>query len=188
MAYETLGKERFVVDRSGPVEMIRIKARRQVFALLFLPVWLTLWTVGGVTAITQVVQEFNLFICLWLCGWLLGWVFAAGTIAWMLMGAETVRVVGKDLELGTEIGPWKRSKLSQGAQIRDLRAAPANPLTNFQLSGPFMRHMQIGAVQFTYGARTVRLAAGLDEAEGRLIVERLKKALPGSATASDGAF
>jgi hypothetical protein len=188
MAYETLGKERFVVDRSGPVEMIRIKARRQVFALLFLPVWLTGWTVGGVVAISQVLHEFSLFLCLWLCGWAVGWVFAAGTIAWMLMGAETVRVIGGDLELGTEIGPWKRGKLYQGAQIRDLRAAPANPLTNFQLSGPFMRHMQIGAVQFTYGARTVRLAAGLDEAEGRMIVERLKKALPGSATASDGAL
>jgi hypothetical protein len=188
MAYETLGKERFVVDRSGPVEMIRIKARRQVFALLFLPVWLTGWTVGGVVAISQVLHEFSLFLCLWLCGWAVGWVFAAGTIAWMLMGAETVRVVGKDLELGTEIGPWKRNKLYQGAQLRDLRAAPANPLANFQMSGPFMRQMQGGAVQFTYGARTVRLAAGLDEAEGKLIVERLKKALPGSATASDGAF
>jgi hypothetical protein len=41
-----------------------------------------------------------------------------------------------------------------------------------------MRQMQGGAVQFTYGARTVRLAAGLDEAEGGLIIERLKKSLP----------
>jgi hypothetical protein len=178
MAYENLGKERFVIDRSGPVETIRIKARRQIFALLFLPVWLTLWTVGGVAAITQVLHEFNLFLCLWLCGWLLGWVFAASTIAWMLVGAETMRIVAGDLELGVEIGPWARRKLYQGVQIKDLRVAPANPMANFQMSGPFMRQMQGGAVQFTYGARTVRLAAGLDEAEGGLIIERLKKSLP----------
>jgi hypothetical protein len=182
MAYETLGKERFVIDRSGTVETIRIKARRQVFALLFLPVWLMGWTVGGVAAINQVVHEFNLFVCVWLCGWAVGWVFAAGTFVWMLIGAETVRVVGKDLEVGVEIGPWMRRKLYQGAQIKDLRAAPANSLSNFQMSGPFMRQMQGGAVQFTYGARTVRLAAGLDEAEGRLIVERLKKSLPAGVT------
>lgn len=187
MAYETLGKERFVVDRSGPVETIRIPARRQIFAMLFLPVWLTLWTVGGAAAIGQVVQEFNLFICVWLCGWALGWVFAAGTIAWMAVGAETVRVVGKDLELGVQIGPWSRRKLYQGLQIKDLRAVSAHPLANFQMSGPFMRQMQGGAVQFTYGARTIRLGAGLDEAEGRLIVERLRKALPAGATSVEGA-
>lgn len=186
MAYETLGKERFVVDRNGSVEAIRINARRQVFVLLFLPVWLTGWTVGGVVAISQVLHEFSLFLCLWLCGWAVGWVFAAGTIAWMLMGAETARVVAGDLELGVEIGPWKRRKLYQGVQIKDLRAAPANPMANFQMSGPFMRQMQGGAVQFTYGARTVRFAAGLDEAEGRLIIERLKKSLP-AGVAGDAA-
>jgi hypothetical protein len=183
MAYETLGKERFVIDRGGSVEMIRIKARRQVFVLLFLPVWLTLWTVGGIVAFAQVIQEFSLFLCLWLCGWALGWIFAASTVAWMLMGSETIRVVGQDLEVGVEIGPWTRRKLYQGGQIKDLRAAPTNPFSSFQLNSPFMRQMQFGAVQFTYGARTVRLAAGLDEAEGKLIVERLKKSLPFSAIA-----
>jgi hypothetical protein len=178
VGYETLGKERFVIDRSGPVETIRIKARRQVFVLLFLPVWLTLWTVGGLTAMSQLAHEFSLFLCLWLCGWALGWVFAASTLAWMLTGAETVRVVGGDLELGFQIGPWARRKLYQGAQIKDLKASPANPMSNFQLSGPFARHMQFGAVQFNYGARTIRMAAGLDEAEGKLIVERLRKSLP----------
>ena len=183
MAYETLGKERFVIDRSGPVEMIRVKARRQVFVLLFLPVWLTLWTAGGIAAFTQVIHEFSLFLCLWLCGWALGWIFAASTVAWMLMGSETLRVLGQDLEVGVEIGPWARRKLYQGGQIKDLRAAPANPFSSFQLNSPFMRQMQFGAVQFTYGARTVRAAAGLDEAEGKLIVERLKKSLPVSAVA-----
>lgn len=188
MGYETLGKERFEIDRSGPVETIRIRARRQVFALLFLPVWLTLWTFGGVAAISQVMHEFNLFICLWLCGWAAGWVFAASTIAWMLTGSETVRVVGHDLEVGLQIGPWKRGKLYQGAQIRELKPAPSNPFSRFTLGGPFMRQTQGGAVQFNYGARTVRLAAGLDEAEGRMIVERLRKSLPATATASGGAF
>lgn len=38
-------------------------------------------------------------------------------------------------------------------------------------------HMRL----FAYGARTIFLAAGLGEAEGRLIVDRLRKRLPSTA-------
>ena len=183
MGYEAVGKERFEIDRSGPVETIRIRARRQIFPLLFLPVWLAMWTVGGVAAMTQVIQQFNLFLIFWLCAWAVGWFFAASTIAWMLMGSETMRVVGHDLEIGFRIGPWARHKLYQGAQVRELKPAPSNPFSRFAMGGPFMRQTQGGAVQFNYGARTIRMAAGLDEAEGRMIVERLKKGLPATATA-----
>jgi hypothetical protein len=37
-----------------------------------------------------------------------------------------------------------------------------------------------GAVKFSYGGRTFYAAQSLDEAEGRLIVERLKRHLPQS--------
>ena len=35
-----------------------------------------------------------------------------------------------------------------------------------------------GSVQFDYGARTVRVLPGLDEAEGRMVAEWLAKRLP----------
>jgi len=34
--------------------------------------------------------------------------------------------------------------------------------------------MTSGAITFDYGAKSVRIGAGLDEAEGRMIVQRIK--------------
>ena len=185
MGYEALGEPRFVVEQTPEGELVRIRARRQVFVLLFLPVWLAGWTFGGVAAITQLAHQFNPFLCFWLCGWAVGWVFVTVTLCWMIFGSETLRIVDRDLELGLRIGPWTRRKVYQGSRITGLRASAQNdPFAAFRLSGPFMRNAQGGAVQFNYGARTIRAAVGLDEAEGELIVERLRARLPASAVSS----
>lgn len=183
MKYEAAGKARFEIDRDDG-QTIRIRASRQVFPLLFLPVWLALWTVGGIAAINQLLTEFVPFIAFWLCGWALGWVFAAGSLAWMIGGVETLRVVQGDLEAAMVCGPWSRRKLYQGAVIRDLKPSRQDPLlARFQFSGPFaMKAM--GAIQFSYGARSVRVGQGLDETEARLVVEHLRKRLPAEAVAA----
>jgi hypothetical protein len=40
-----------------------------------------------------------------------------------------------------------------------------------------------GSVQFDYGARTVRVLPGLDEAEGRMVADWLAKRFPQGAVA-----
>jgi hypothetical protein len=182
VSYVPLSKPRFVIDGSGATETIRIKARRQIFALLFLPVWLAGWTAGGIAAITQMIKAFQPFLLIWLCFWVVAWIAVVGTLAWMLFGVETLSVVDRNLEVGIEIGPWKRVKTYDGSQISGLRSASQNfPFASFRFSVPFLRGAQFGAVQFNYGARTVRRASGLDEAEGEMIVERLAKRLPPAA-------
>lgn len=58
----------------------------------------------------------------------------------------------------------------------------------YQAYPPFLRYTGGGAVRFTYGARTVFAGSGLDESEGRLIVDRLRGRLPASAFAGGGAM
>ena len=41
--YEPIASPRYVVESDGSGERIRIKARRQILALLFLPIWLAGW-------------------------------------------------------------------------------------------------------------------------------------------------
>jgi hypothetical protein len=151
--------------------------------MLFLPVWLTGWTAGGIAAATQVVQGASGFLVVWLCFWLVGWVFAAGVLVWMLFGAETLRVDRGDLVVALAIGPWSRSKVYNGREIRQLRAS-AQPawLAQLQLPSPLSGALS-GAVKFDYGARTIHVAGGLDEVEGRLVVGRLAGKLPPSAQA-----
>jgi len=183
MKYEAAGKARFEIDKDDG-QTVRIRAAKQVFPLLFLPIWLTLWTFGGIAAIHQLLTDFTPFVAVWLCGWAVGWVFAAGTIAWMMGGVETLRVVQGDLEIAMVCGPWSRRKLYQGALVRGLHPSIQTlDLSRFRVSGPFFRQVN-GAIQFSYGARSVRMAAGLDETEARLVVEHLLNRLPAAAAAA----
>lgn len=177
---------RFRIEQVDEVEQVTVAARRSWFVLAFLAVWLTLWTVGGLLAITQVLTSFDLFLAVWLCFWAVGWLYAAATVVWQLRGREVLRVVDRDLEIILRSPGFNRSRVYHGREIARLTAhdgggpfqvhggafATANPLT----AG------RSGSVRFDYGARTVYAAAGLDEAEGRLIVAWLARRLPTSAT------
>src|SRR5688572_28836534 len=122
MTYEPLGAARYRLESDASGERIRIPARKFVFAMLFLPVWLTGWTVGGIVAITELLTTFSLFMLVWLSFWAVGWVAAAGTLAWMAFGSETLRVAGEDLEVGHHMLGWSRRKVYRGREVRRLCA------------------------------------------------------------------
>jgi hypothetical protein len=186
MRYEDAAAPRYLIETRGGVEQIRIKQKGAVFVALFMGVWLTLWTVGGATAIATLAAHFNLFLIFWLCGWALGWLFVASTLAWQVFGSETLRVVGSDLEISHKVFNFEKSKLYRGTDIRHLSGSAAPDFfRGVRISNPFIRLTQrydSGSVKFTYGARTIYAAGGLDEAEGRLIADWLSKRLPRSAT------
>jgi hypothetical protein len=85
-----------------------------------------------------------------------------------------------------------RTKRYDASQVRHLRAASLAwrcPLDSSASAGfprwsraaypPWLGNA--GSVQFDYGARTVRVLPGLDEAEGRMVAEWLGKRLPAGA-------
>lgn len=179
--YESLGAERFSVEQTAEGELIRIRARRQIFPMLFLPIWIVGWTIGGVFAMMTLLTDFQLFLVVWLCGWAVGWCAAAGSLVWMITGSETLRVTGGDLEIAHHVFGASRRWLYQGSQLRGLDVAGQGAFPfQFQFQIPFFRTKQ-GTLKFDYGARTYYAAAGLDEAEARLIVDRLAKSLPTTA-------
>jgi hypothetical protein len=182
--YEETKTPRFKVESVGGAEQITIRAQRNIFVMLFLPVWLCGWTFGGFAAFTSLwTKGFQPFLLFWLCGWALGETLVAAILCWMFSGAEVVRVIGSDLEVGYRMLGFTRRKLFRGGEIRDLTSwtAPMIGQRN-RITLPFLTGAQSGAVKFNYGARTFYLASGLDEPEGRLIVDRLKRRLPASAT------
>jgi hypothetical protein len=176
--YEAVKPPRFEVEQELGGERIRIRARRNIFVLLFLPLWLTGWTAGGVAAIGQFLRTGQPFLVIWLCGWATGWAFAGGTLAWTIWGSELIGVTGGDLEIGHRLLGWTRTRLYRGSEVRHLAAAETPFLYRFQLSLPLLMRARSGAVKFSYGGRTIYAAQGLDEAEGRMIVERLLRHLP----------
>lgn len=183
VGYEPIAEERFAVERAGTGELIRVRAERNLFVMLFLPVWLAGWTAGGAMAATEAIRTGQPFLLVWLAFWAAAWLVAASTLAWMFLGSQTLRVAGGDLEVAHHLLGWSRRRLYRGDEIRHLAVAaqPAWPY-RFRWQPPFgWGAGRYGAVKFDYGARTIYVAPGLDEAEGRRIAERLRGELPGAA-------
>lgn len=180
--YEPIAHPRFHIALDERGETIVTKARKSIFPLLFLPVWLAGWTAGGIAAIAQLSRQFEPFLILWLCGWATGWIFAAGSIAWMLAGRQALRVIGGDLEVGIGLPGIERRRLYEGKRIAHLGVSSQDSIFNrLRFPAPPLFGYQAGAVKFNYGPRTIYVADGLDEAEGAMIVERLLQRLPKGA-------
>ncbi len=73
---------------------VRIGPRRNITLWVFLSIWLSFWTFGGITAMIAVAtgHEDRVFISLWLCGWLVGEVLATRMWFWNGFGVETIFV------------------------------------------------------------------------------------------------
>jgi hypothetical protein len=180
MSYVPLEQARFTIEPTLEGEVLTIPAVRNIFIMLFMSFWLTMWTIGGIAAMGTLMLRFELFLVFWLMAWALGWLAASSTLAWMFAGKQVLRVVDQDLEVGLKILGFERRKVYQGREVRQIGVAP---VTDWPMRRgpqlPFGVFGATGAVQFTYGARTRFLAAGMDQAEAGQIVDWLKKRLPG---------
>jgi hypothetical protein len=162
-----------------------IPARKNWFALLFLPVWLTFWTFGGLMAVMEFAQSHEPFLAVWLVGWLLGWIFAASTIAYMVAGSEVIRCASGDLSVGFRLFGFHRMKHFRGGEVKGLSARDgldgfARVFGRNQMTGPFAIG-RTGTVCFNHGARTVYAGERLDRAEAELIIVDLLRSIPGAA-------
>ena len=72
----------------------QVKARRHAFLTIFLPIWLTLWTIGGIVAMTTVITgtDRQPFLLLWLAGWLIGETMALVVFLWTTFGEELISI------------------------------------------------------------------------------------------------
>lgn len=166
------------------VETLRVPQRRQWFTIAFVPFWLVMWSIGGFQAMRQVATDHDPFLIVWLLGWAVGWIFAATMLAMQIAGSEIIHIVHGDLTVSNGIGPLRRYWRYRGSAIRDLTShVPADSLwTGRGFDRPFYLSPATGAVRFSYGAKTVYLATGVDEPEGRVIADWMKRRLPRAAT------
>jgi hypothetical protein len=174
---------RFIIEGGVRQPEIRIPARKFWFGLVFLCCWLTLWTSGGIAAITSLLVSPEPFLVVWLIFWALGWIFAAGSILWQFTGSEVIRVDSGRLVHGWRMFGFSRERAYPISQLRHMRINGGMPFAfNFNrgLGGPLLSR-RAGCISFDYGASTIRMGQSIDEAEGRLIIERLAPLLPEGA-------
>jgi hypothetical protein len=159
----------------------RIKTRKNVFLLLFLPFWLAGWTFGGVAAITAVLSGENEagFLIIWLCGWFAGEVFAISAWLWNAFGQEV-------LSIGPGLFTYKRELFGYALTKK---AIPMRELSNLRAAGVYGSMWSFsnsmaqwgftgGTVAIDQGWDTHRFGIGLEEKEAGTLVEELRPHLP----------
>jgi len=165
-----------------------IPAQRSAFALCFLLIWLGGWAFGEMQAIEQLLrpkdQAATAFLAVWLAGWTAGGLAAVGTLLWQIAGRELLTVNATALAHRIEIFGLGLTRNYAAHEVKALRAAPDSALAQYQAWMPPFMGPARGALAFDYGARTIRLAPGMDEAEARELAVQLAGRLPAAARAA----
>jgi len=179
MNYVEPRKARHRIEIADGREQLTIPFKRYWFVILFLSFWLCGWALAWIDTARELSRGFQPFLMVWLCGWTLGGVFAIAVLA-AQFGSERLRVVDRDLEVSSGIGPLRRTRLYRGKAIEKLTSWTPEPYRFYtgRSQRPFWMHQRTtGAVKFDYGAKSIFLAGGVDEPEGRMIVDWLARRL-----------
>lgn len=182
------GKPRFSLKPQGTGVAVACPAQRELFALLFLPVWVAFWTYGGISALRELLgpeEKDRAFLVVWLAGWLVGELFAIAAVAWQLAGREEITVDAGRLTHRVSAAGLGRTREYDMAQVRNLRTAPV--VSTSRGRGKPMLPMigsGHGRIAFDYGATTCRVGIALEEAEAEMVVAELSKRFPKLAAGS----
>lgn len=162
---------------------ITIPVKRHWFTILFIGAWLGGWLIGESFAIAAVTNLFGdnpagLFILFWLIAWTVAGFFVFRAFLWMLKGKEIITVGQGRLSIARKGVLFSRPKVYDLNEVKNLRVQEDKTDIGEIFSGrrsdlgPFKLG---GKIRFEYGLKTVKIANGIDEAEARFIIDKLKE-------------
>jgi hypothetical protein len=105
---------------------IAISSPKNIFMLLFIPIWLTGWTIAGGFTMQQVISGQNKeawFLIVWLCGWLLSELFVLYVFLWGAFGKELITSERSILKIKRSIfgyGPLRKYELLKITNLQPL--------------------------------------------------------------------
>ena len=177
---ETPSNGRAKLIKNGHTIEIQIPTKKNWFLIIFLSVWMGGWFMGETFAITQLFNDetplfANTFLLFWLTGWTVGGIFAVTILLWSVAGREIIRVENGIIEIGRQIFDFKRSKMYH---INEIKHFSINPTFDNDIWGlGYQRNLfglKGGVLKFDYGMKTLKFGGGIDEAEGRLLIDAFK--------------
>ena len=178
MGTVALPKPRATVSTQTGALQIVIPSRKNVFPILFLSCWLVGWFIGESTTATALIKggvraDAAAFTMFWLAGWSIGGALAVTTWLWMLIGREVLTFGSGEFVHRRALGPFGLDRAYAMSQVRDLRAVPT-PAYAFGRRSRDPFGLTSGTIAFDYGAKTIGVGAGIDEAEAKQLVETIR--------------
>lgn len=161
---------------------IEIPAPRNWFVIIFMTAWLGGWGMGWIFAFTSIISEIgaptgvDLFLLFWLTGWTVGGFFVIKTLYWMILGKEIITIQDGQLQItrkGDVFGKSKTYDLGHAENFEVRTTAQFSFFNQNHENNPFMIS-KLGTLQFDYGLKTIRFGIGIDEAEGRFLLDKFK--------------
>lgn len=171
------------ISRNGNSLEVIIPVKKKWLAIFFTSAWLGLWSVGE-TVVGHAVfvnPGESVFLLLWLSVWTIGGMTAIVELLKLLTGQETIKADSGVLEISYQILFVTRVKRYQ---ISDIKHLTTNLTVEDDVWGWGLRYrprlsssFNEGVLKFDYGLKTIKFGAGIDEAEGRLLLELFKSNL-----------
>ncbi|MFL5739909.1 MAG: hypothetical protein ACJ75B_06805, partial [Flavisolibacter sp.] len=117
------------------------------------------------------------FVLFWLIGWTVGGFFALRTFLWILHGKEIITVGSNSLQIDKKGLLLFKPKEYDLREVKNIRVQEDNIGFNgiFGRRNDFSAFNSGGTIRFDYGLQTVKFAGGMDEAEARFIIDKLKE-------------
>jgi hypothetical protein len=163
---------------SEELEGIRIAIpSKWSWVIVFFAVWLSFWTIAGISAAHNLQRHFSLFLCVWLVGWTFGELAVTYAILYAIGGREVVQANSDTLTVRTEIFRLGLAKSYRVHEMRNLR---------FQPEAGAAKGRRASRIAFDYGANTVSFGSDLDEAEATMLISRIRERCAISDTSSQG--
>ncbi|HEX3250606.1 MAG TPA: hypothetical protein VHS05_14340 [Pyrinomonadaceae bacterium] len=157
--------------------VVTVKAQKKWGLILFLPVWLTFWTFGGITVLTLLItgSDRNPFLFIWLCGWAVGETLALLILSWTLVGREVITIERGVFSHRREIFGFGVTRTYAMHELFNLRASGFFGNAG-SFSGSFARYGLSGgtvAVDTRYG-EPYRFGINLEEDDARVLANILE--------------
>lgn len=147
-------------------------------------IWLCGWLFGEIVVSQQLLAGTSkapvLFLVLWLLLWTTGGVIALVDLLWHVTGHEHIIVSGNTLHhVVVLLGRLRTTRSYDTTAIQNLRATErGRPNLRFNFSFFQTARGQLGTVAFDFGGRTFHFGASLETAAARTLIEQLQTRLP----------
>jgi hypothetical protein len=172
------------VNFDGISLLIKIPSKKNWFIIIFLAAWLGGWFMGETSAINELRSGdnagVNSFMLFWLFGWTVGGLLAITILLWSLFGQETIEIKSGVLSISKgilDLGLLKKNYDLNNIKNLELNIEPSGMESFFDQKkkiGDFWGFTG-GKIRFDYGMKTIKSGIGIDEAEARYLIDKIKK-------------
>lgn len=187
---------RIAIETSFDGVLIRVPSRKNWFFIILGSFWLCGWAAGALFGLVTLCAALGMpivenapnhkaspvtampFVLIWFSFWTAGGVAVGFSLVWQLVGVEKIKATKDSLEKMRNLLGWDFWKNEYSAEnIKDLRVAPV-PHADFFSRNQTMPGWEPGAIAFDYGVKTIHIARGADEAEGKYILQAIFDRFP----------